>query len=388
MASRRSPLFKAIAAMGAGCIVLCASGCKRGNKLPMADHIWLSAENGCTALYPEAPNARPKVLCWGSNEYGQLGDGTKELRTVAKPIDLGGTITQLSLGAQHSCAVFDHRVVRCWGSDTKGQLGTNNSKDPDRPTQSLVPLEVPETRTDAGAGTLEVHVGKTHTCIRIGKQTLRCFGEQAELGKIGYYPARYRGDEQIRAFASGESNLCVAWASPNPAQSRVHCAGFGMPDPPEGLLVGLSIKELAVGRSHACALIADGSVRCWGQNDYGQLGDGTITSSPEPVTVTEAKGAVHITSGANHTCVHLANGTVACWGDNRHHQLANGTTTSSGHAAVLVGLVQVKEVACGGDGCCARMDDRSVRCWGLNDHYQLGNGGTVEQSVPMPIRFH
>jgi alpha-tubulin suppressor-like RCC1 family protein len=336
-------------------------GCRR-SKLPMIDHVWLGPTHGCVSHLPQSPQ-KTGVHCWGANTDGQLDpDGAKTERQGASSVSFkAGEPTQLALGAHHSCGVFDKgTVVSCWGAGAP-------------------------TPPDAKIEEARVAVGGAHTCIYSAKShELTCFGSNER----GQTSAELNHKTEIRSFVLGDAHTCVAFApsTSTAAIEQVECRGRGMPTQP--ILAGVPVKSLAAGSDHTCALIHDGTVRCWGKNDQGQLGDGTTTdATTEPVAVLDVKGAVQIAAGARHSCAHLWNGTVACWGDNRHHQLANGATTSTGHAGVIVGLIQVKELVAAGDGSSARLEDRSVRCWGLNDKYQLGTGSTVEQSVPMSIRY-
>src|SRR5947208_4628233 len=136
-----------------------------------------------------------------------------------------------------------------------------------------------------------------------------------------------------------------------------------------------------LGAFYSCALLQDGTVRCWGQNDLGQLGDGTTTNASTPVAVAGIGGAAALTAGGFHTCVRFPDGTIQCWGRNNAGQLGDpGTTAFQSPTPVRVAGLTATAVTAGGFHTCALPGDGTVRCWGQNDLGQLGNG----TSDPVP----
>jgi alpha-tubulin suppressor-like RCC1 family protein len=139
-------------------------------------------------------------------------------------------------------------------------------------------------------------------------------------------------------------------------------------------------RLIAAGIAHTCALTPEGGVQCWGNNDYGQLGDGTNIGSNVRVEVLGIEGGVSIVAGGNHTCVLESNGSVWCWGENTMGQLGNGTTANSNvPVKVLDGAV---DVTAGIDYTCAVMESGEANCWGNNDQGQLANGSLFSQTRP------
>jgi alpha-tubulin suppressor-like RCC1 family protein len=149
------------------------------------------------------------------------------------------------------------------------------------------------------------------------------------------------------------------------------------------------------GADYACALLLDGTIRCWGSNGRGQLGNGSTTDSTTPVAVSGVTGAVAIAAGDYHTCAVMADGTVACWGDNDFGELGLGT--SSGPQACVNGapcaLAPVKvpnlsgatAIAAGQTDTCALLSDGTVRCWGWNVDGELGDGTQTPSSTPVVV---
>ncbi len=140
--------------------------------------------------------------------------------------------------------------------------------------------------------------------------------------------------------------------------------------------------SVAAGSFHACALIGDGTVRCWGDNTYGQLGNGGAASGGSAVAVHGITGATAISAGSTHTCALLANGTVSCWGGNSSGQLGNGTTTVGKVPTTVPGITTATAIGAGFSHTCAIIADDTVNCWGSNIVAQLGDGtiGNVRTS--------
>jgi len=341
------------------------AGCKR-KKPPLASRVWLGPSTGCIEVKGEG-----SLACWGANEAGQVGDGTTTSRPVASRLELPpGKLASLALGARHACAVVDE-TVRCWGDGKSGQLGAGGASS----TSPVVALEEKATA---------VAVGGAFTCALLaGGRDLRCFGANDE-GQLGDGWSR---GAAIRAFSLGEAHTCVAYDESASDKASVVCRGRSVAAPREPILGGVPVKELVAGAEHTCALLEDATVRCWGRNDAGQLGDGSTNDATTPVSPLGLASVAQVAAGRRHTCALLQNGTVACWGANDRHQLANGTTVGRPRPDLIMGLVGGREIVASEDGTCVRLDGGYVRCWGANDRGQLGTGEGAEVTVPAPIRF-
>jgi alpha-tubulin suppressor-like RCC1 family protein/lysophospholipase L1-like esterase len=142
---------------------------------------------------------------------------------------------------------------------------------------------------------------------------------------------------------------------------------------------------ISAGNGHSCAVLGDGTARCWGANGYGELGDGTTTDRPTPVAVSGLSGAVAISAGAGHSCAVLGDGTARCWGGNYWGQLGDGTTTGSPTPVAVSGLSGAVAISAGDDHSCAVLANGTARCWGRNDVGQLGDGTTTDSPTPVVV---
>jgi uncharacterized repeat protein (TIGR02543 family) len=286
------------------------------------------------------------VRCWGENDYGQLGNGVISSPpdtpnpTPVPVVGLNG-VAAVTGGAFHSCARLPDGRLRCWGRNSEGQLG-----DP-ATTDFASPTPVPVTGITTATA---VTGGGYHTCALLQNGSVWCWG-QNDYGQLG-------------------NGTTAPAGVPNSTPVEV-----------SGITTAVSVSA---GGFHSCALLADGTVRCWGQNDYGQLGDGSIIvpqtrpptprPTPTPVTVQGITTAVAMKSGIFHTCALLRDGTMQCWGWNDFFQLGDSSVPNASSTPVTVRGVAPAALAPGAEHTCVLLPDATVRCWGDNGFGQLGNG--------------
>ena len=159
-------------------------------------------------------------------------------------------------------------------------------------------------------------------------------------------------------------------------------------------LGSLTAKAVAIGYTHTCAILSDDSLSCWGVNTYGQLGVGDTTNRDSPTTVSLGSSTVKaVALGQYHTCAILNDDSVKCWGYNYYGQLGIGVwmgneNPPSGLSTVDLGSGRTaKKLSAGRDHTCAILDDDSLVCWGSNGMYQLGLGDTVNKNRPYRVYF-
>ncbi len=215
-------------------------------------------------------------------------------------MNLGGhAAVAVTAGSSHSCALLDDGTIRCWGSNGYGELGsvTNNGTfNPNPAPQPAVNL--------GGHAAVAITAGGFHSCALLDDGTVRCWGSNY-FGELG------------SATNNGTDN-------PNPA-----------PQPAVNLGGHAAVAITAGPASHSCALLDDGTVRCWGYNYYGQLGSVTNNGTdnpnpvPEPAVNLGGHAAVAVTAGEFHSCALLDDGTIRCWGNNFYGQLGSAANNGT-----------------------------------------------------------
>ncbi len=143
--------------------------------------------------------------------------------------------------------------------------------------------------------------------------------------------------------------------------------------------------DLALGGLHGCALFSNGSVKCWGNNEQGQVGGGSAAPVLRPVEVAGLENVVQIAAGYRHSCAVLVGGVVKCWGYNKYGQLGDGSLEDRRHPVVVADLAGAVEVSAGGLHTCARLEDGTVKCWGNNSAYQLGDGTSEHRATATAV---
>ena len=286
------------------------------------------------------------LVCWGENDYGQLGDDTRIDRHIPTPVHLGLSAKAIALGRQHTCAILlDDESLKCWGDNEDGRLGDGTTVGRNIPT--LVDL-------GGNATAQAISAGLSHTCAILDDYTLKCWGNNTS-GQLG----------------DGTN-------APKNTPTLVDLGG------------GATAKAISAGLSHTCAILDDDTLKCWGNNASGQLGDGTNISKNTPTLVSLGGSATakKISVGAAHTCAILNDDTLKCWGYNEFAQLGDISLTSRNVPTdVVLGQNRtVKAISAGHSHTCAILDDDSLWCWGKNDRGQLNVINEFRiQPIPTPV---
>jgi alpha-tubulin suppressor-like RCC1 family protein len=294
-----------------------------------------------------------EVKCWGYNADGQLGTTTvSELRSgVVPPVAATGLtepITKVTAGGgRHTCALSTSGLVRCWGFNRDGQVGNGSL-----PLFGFFATSV-RIATDVvglSSGVTAISAGVNHSCAPMREGDVKCWGSNS-FGKLGDGRSTNRHAPVIVQGLPGK------------------------------------ISGIATGREHSCALVLNGEVACWGSNDYGQLGSAVVGwRALTPVVVRGLTDEIaEIACGGNHTCARTKKYAVLCWGDNRYGQLGDGTAVNErASPAGVAGLAEeTLQIVAGANHTCALTAQGDVTCWGDNEHGQLGAGDRSGSRVPI-----
>ena len=305
--------------------------------LGITDATAIAADGSC------ALHRTGTISCWGYGQDGQLGNGNEANSLI--PVQVVGITDATAITAGwHSCALHRGGTISCWGANWYGQLGNGQSTGDvgDDSANSSVPVQVMGI-TDATAITAE-----GHSCALHQNGTISCWG--------------YNGQGQLGDGQGGAYKF-----SAMPVQ-----------------VVGITdATAIAAGDFHTCALHQDGTVSCWGANWYGQLGNGQSGRNADslvPVQVFGITDATAITVGVGHSCALHRGGTISCWGDNEWGELGNQETprnisgAGSSVPVQVTGITDATAISAGSSYSCALHQNGTISCWGVNVYGTLGNG--------------
>jgi alpha-tubulin suppressor-like RCC1 family protein/ribosomal protein L24E len=284
------------------------------------------------------------VKCWGLNDVGQLGDGTQTTR-LTPPSGAGiPGFSVVATRSQHTCgiAAFDGGVW-CWGSNARAQTGTGGSNN-----FRKSPVKITSGGFDSGV--THISLGGEFSCgIKGGG--VKCWG-RGDDGQIG-------NNQTVTAF--------------QPLQVT-------------GLSPGSGVKAIAAGGKHVCVITSTDTVKCWGLNADGQLGNNSVVSSKVPIDVPGLTNVTALALGGLHSCALTASGAMSCWGDNSAGQLGDGSNTDRYTPVTVSGFGSgVKSMAANNRETCAIKTDSSLWCWGLNTSGQVGDSTTTDRKAPTAV---
>ena len=276
-------------------------------------------------------------MAWGENQWGQLGNETTIASDVPVAVSGLSGVISVSGGGSNNMALLSNGTVMGWGSNASGEL-CNGSR-----TKTDVPMAMSNV-SEAAA----ISAGGFDSLILMTNGSVMACGENY-YGQLG--DGTMGGSSALPVEVSGLSGV-----------TAISADGYA-----------------------SLALLSNGTVMAWGENDCGQLGDGTSTTSDVPVAVSGPGGVIAISAGREYGLALLSNGTVIAWGDNAYGQLGDGTSTDSDTPVPVSGLSEVTAVSSGGDTSLALLRNGTVMAWGDNAYGQLGDGSTTQSDVPVPV---
>ncbi len=325
------------------------------------------------------------VRCWGSNKFGQLGDGT--LTDRLRPVDVVGLtrgVIAVSAGEGHSCAVTSGGAVKCWGWNANGQLGDGTKR------SRRTPVNV----VGLSRGVADVSAGGDHSCALTLAGGVKCWGANY-TGEIGDGTATARftpadvlgltsGAAAVSAGAESTCALTVTGGAKCWGSDADGVLGDGAPSdvqyaPVDVIGLDAGVAEISTSTGRACAVTTAGAAVCWGT---GPLGDGTANDSATPVDVVGLGTNVsRVSVGGSINCALLTSGAVSCWGSS----VGDGTPTHRPSPVKVIGLSNVTAISAGDLHACAVTASGAARCWDYNSSGQIGDGTRLSRLVPITV---
>lgn len=308
-----------------------------------------------------------KVRCWGYGSAGRLGSNgnaivgaTAGSMAAMSDLPLPAGVASVSMGGEHACALFLNGTVRCWGEGAQGQLGNGSAA---RVGDSLAHSVANAADVQLPGPAVQISAGGQHTCALLATGKVRCWGAGGQ-GQLG-----------------------------NDDTASIGTAPFWGQYEGSDVRLPLAATAISAGDSSTCAILVTGKVRCWGDNQFGQLGDGTknnIGDAPDSMENADdlalPAGATAISVGGQYACAVLTTGRARCWGANYSGQLGTNNTTDLLAPSTDVGsppLTNVVAITTGLDHTCALLATKKVRCWGTGFNGALGYDSQDDVSNPV-----
>jgi alpha-tubulin suppressor-like RCC1 family protein len=332
------------------------------------------------------------VKCWGLAAVGELGNGvsTGLSRTPVDVTGLASGVTAIAAGLYFTCALTSGGGVKCWGKNQHGQLGDGSK------TNRSLPSDV----VGLTSGVSAISAAYDHACALMSRGGVKCWGLTSGLGNYvaadRLTPVDAVGlTSKVSAIALSNAGGCALMTS-----GGVKCWGHGVyGELGNGSTTGVYRTPVAVvglrngvaaidAGDDVCVLTDAGGAECWGPNQFGQLGNGSkAISSSTPVDVVGLTSPITaLAVGFDHTCAITVEGGIKCWGHNVQGELGNGSTTDSSAPVDVVGLTSgVATISADGYVTCAIVSAGGVKCWGDNGYGQLGDGTTKDRSAPVDV---
>ncbi len=332
-------------------------------------------------------DATRALWCWGQNDRGQLGDGSRRDRNRPDRVFVSVPRTWIAVaaGGTHTCAIEEGGALWCWGNNDRGQLGDGSRNG------TVVPVRVGEDQPWQ-----VLAAGDASTCAIDGNGALACWGEGTSF-RLG------TGDSLDHTSPALVVSTVTRWS--DVAIYRDHACGLGdgdvwcwgnndfgqvtgVPTPAdpteEPVMVMAGASDVDVGGSHTCAVGApSGVLRCWGSDGSGQFGDGDVVSGPGPVDNDSAGAFVQVDTAFGSTCGIRMDGALLCWGENYYGVIGLGEDLIHPLPTVIAPGTRWKQVTTQVHHSCALTEAGALWCTGRDQVGQLGlgTGGPVRRPV-------
>ncbi len=279
-----------------------------------------------------------RAYCWGGNSSGQLGDGTTDERRTPVAVAGGRQFRSIDAGFFHTCAVtYPDNQAYCWGSNFRGKLGDGSTNDRTTPVAVI-----------GGHRFRDATTGWDHSCGVTTANEAYCWGSNTD-GQVG------------------DGSLL------NRRQRPVRVAG------------GHPFRLLDAGAYYTCGITTDGSAHCWGQGEFGQIGDGDFADRRSPSAVGGGLVFDRLSAGYSHACGETVDNALYCWGNNVYGMLGDGSTETRTSPVQVVGARRYAQASVGSFHSCAITPAGVGFCWGSNGNGEVGDGTRNGRSSPVPV---
>jgi alpha-tubulin suppressor-like RCC1 family protein len=332
---------------------------------------------------------------WGANSYGQVGDGGIEQADAPQLVSGLSFVTAVAGGGRHSLALLANGTVMAWGANEYGQLGGGEEMESSLP----LPVQgLTRVKAIAAGANFSLALLRNGTVMAWGGNEAGQLGDGSFEEVEG--PVTVKGLTEVTAIAAGgehalallSSGKVMAWGEGEHGQlgdGKDHDSD--VPVAVQGLT---SATAVAAGALHSLALLSEGDVKAWGGDGFGQLANKGVQEEGEegeirseaPVSVEGVNGATAIVAGAHHSLALLAGGTVEAWGEDKFGELGNGAIARAEAPVAVSGLSGVSAISASGEHSLALLTDGTVMAWGEDKFGELGDGSAGESSdVPVAV---
>jgi alpha-tubulin suppressor-like RCC1 family protein len=332
-----------------------------------------------------------EVLAWGANVSGVLGLPKPGDVTAPTPVPGVPPLRQISTGRLHTCGVTLDGHAMCWGRNLGGALGNGSAREE---------AHVPPGRVVGLDAVTEVRAGGNHTCALLADHAAQCWG--FTWGDPVARPERVKEPAFVALAVGGDASCGVLEGGALTCWGLRIGKAFEYGEAIEGGDANIrrepvrvakiaGVKQVSLSFTHACAVAGDGDLFCWGYGDKGALGTGKSGESYVLLAPTRVAGlgkVAEVSAGEGFTCALLADATVSCWGDNEWGQLGVGDRKRRAVPTSVPGLTTVRAVAVGGAHACALFTDGRIACWGKNLSGEVGDGTSgfkATRTSPTPV---
>ena len=336
------------------------------------------------------------VSCAGTGRDGEQGDGSTDRNSVYTAVSGISDVVELDLGRHHACAISNNGTVSCWGSNNDGETGLGSDSPSDVPT----PVQVP----GISAAT-KLALTESSSCALLENSTIQCWGRNRD-GEIGsgsvndeeFSPQTVAGISNATAITANDEHVCAlladqtvrCWGDNSRGVLNNGDATFSDQNTPQVALDLRQVTAIGAGEDYMCALSGTNSgnrkIQCVGENDENQLGVVSNLRIATPTLTTSLTNDVSsLATGGSHSCALYTNGQAACWGLNGDGQLGIGSFEYRSEPALVAGISTAVDIGAGRFSSCAVLANGTVQCWGNGSGGQLGNGSVNNSASPVSV---